>query len=1567
MDEENQNSESKEVNISKEISGLKINLGGQATGMSVDGLSGSIEGPQGLFLIDLSVAKDGDNYIITGQGNFVKEPLQGAISATVEADSSFNPDMSSLVTQGQASINKEFSGVKINLTGGFENGRLSNLSGTIEGLNGAYIISASIEDNGEGYTITGSGELLAGPVQGSATAEIMTDDSFNIDPSSLNISGSASVNKDVSGVLINLEGVLENGKLASLSGTVEGLGGAYVIAASVVDNGDGYTITGSGDFTAGPVQGSASAQIEADTNFSVDSSSLNISGEAAVDTEMSGLHINLQGAIEKGRLASLAGSVEGMGGAYLISASVEDNGEGYTISGSGNFVAGPIQGTVEAQIDADNNFSVDPGSLNISGQINYDQDFSSIKVSLFGAMENNRVSEFAGTIIGPGDAFTINVTLVDNGTDYLISGEGAFTAGPIQGNLLAEITADDHFNIDPSTLLISGDVNVDANISGIQIIMAGSLVESRLANLSGNVIGPGNMFDLAVSVVDNGEGYTISGSGDFAIGPVQGSATAQIETDNNFSIDPSSINISGEAAVDKEMSGLHIDLQGAIENGRLASLAGTVEGMGGAYLISASVEDNGEGYTISGAGNFVAGPIQGTVEAQIDADNNFSVDPGSLNISGQIGYDQDLSSIKVSLFGAMENNRISEFTGTIIGPGDAFTINVALVDSGTDYLISGEGAFTAGPIQGNLLGEVTADNNFNIDPSTFLVSGDVNVDSNISGIQIIMAGSLVESRLANLSGNIIGPNNMFDLAVSVIDNGEGYTVSGSGEFTAGPAVGTLTGQIDTDNNFNPLVDTLDVGGDVYVNTDVLGNHVEMSGTMEHMSLQSLIGTIEGPNGMYLLTASVEDNGEGYTIIATGDFHAGPIEGTVTGQINTDKNFSPDFDTLSISGEADVDTETAGHHIMMKGVMENGRLVSLDGTVVGPSDLYTITASITDNGDGYTIIGDGTIEKDIIKGHVHGEINTDDNFNPDFETLNFGGEVTIESESAGQKISGTAIVNNGYLESITAEMEGPGGLYTLYAQGVREEEGYDLEAGAEFQFFKSSLDYEFPPIIIPTGVPGLNIDIEIGMGFEADASAQLIAGIKTDPHFIPDISTFEIRAATILGHGSVYVDIFGGLSVNLGIASVAVGIKAKLEAILDAYMTMTADSKGFKLSGNLYGQLMGSLYAAIKMKFLFFKKEFDFLLVEGMVASLEKDFGPEDFTIENLIKAFAFGFDNFSLPGKERKGKTPSLEDQRKKNEEETSSAADEDQNAKEEEKAKKDDESSSDDSGSETGSEEPKKLSKSEKEDKFKEGGGPDAAQMKTKDSSEPAFQLQKNQSGNSIIEEVFEPIQMQEIEESSIGNVSEPVQMQETEEPSFDDVSEPAQMKENEDPLQFNSSNGSSGSTVQKKSDGGLPSNLQSGVEKLSGQDMSNVNVNYNSDKPAQLNAHAYAQGNNIHLGPGQEKHLPHEAWHVAQQKQGRVQPTKQMKSKVNINDDPALEKEADVMGAKAAKIGSDNEKSLAQLQSKIDNSDQVSQLIAFDNQINDTTIQEASIESNSIDQSDSISNDQSSETITN
>ena len=109
-----------------------------------------------------------------------------------------------------------------------------------------------------------------------------------------------------------------------------------------------------------------------------------------------------------------------------------------------------------------------------------------------------------------------------------------------------------------------------------------------------------------------------------------------------------------------------------------------------------------------------------------------------------------------------------------------------------------------------------------------------------------------------------------------------------------------------------------------------------------------------------------------------------------------------------------------------------------------------------------------------------------------------------------------------------------------------------------------------------------------------------------------------------------------------------------------------------------------------------------------------------------------------------------------------------------------------------------------------------------------------------------------------------------------------------------------------------GLPDQLKAGIESLSGMSLDNVNVHYNSSQPAQLNALAYAQGNNIHVASGQEQHLPHEVWHVVQQAQGRVQPTMQMQD-VPINDDEDLENEADVMGMQAKQLSSET---AAQLQ---------------------------------------------------
>ncbi len=100
-----------------------------------------------------------------------------------------------------------------------------------------------------------------------------------------------------------------------------------------------------------------------------------------------------------------------------------------------------------------------------------------------------------------------------------------------------------------------------------------------------------------------------------------------------------------------------------------------------------------------------------------------------------------------------------------------------------------------------------------------------------------------------------------------------------------------------------------------------------------------------------------------------------------------------------------------------------------------------------------------------------------------------------------------------------------------------------------------------------------------------------------------------------------------------------------------------------------------------------------------------------------------------------------------------------------------------------------------------------------------------------------------------------------------------------------------------------GMPDSLKAGIESLSGLDLSDVRVHRDSPKPAQLNALAFAQGKDIYLGPHQERHLPHEAWHVVQQSQGRVHPTKQMMNAA-VNDDPALEREADQMGERASSM---------------------------------------------------------------
>jgi hypothetical protein len=111
-------------------------------------------------------------------------------------------------------------------------------------------------------------------------------------------------------------------------------------------------------------------------------------------------------------------------------------------------------------------------------------------------------------------------------------------------------------------------------------------------------------------------------------------------------------------------------------------------------------------------------------------------------------------------------------------------------------------------------------------------------------------------------------------------------------------------------------------------------------------------------------------------------------------------------------------------------------------------------------------------------------------------------------------------------------------------------------------------------------------------------------------------------------------------------------------------------------------------------------------------------------------------------------------------------------------------------------------------------------------------------------------------------------------------------------------------GGLAQAPNRTGLPAPLKAGLESLSGLRMDRVRVHYRSAEPARLQAHAFTRGTDIHLAPGQDHHLAHEAWHVVQQARGRVRPTLQIGG-ARVNDDAALEREADRLGAASAARG--------------------------------------------------------------
>lgn len=107
-----------------------------------------------------------------------------------------------------------------------------------------------------------------------------------------------------------------------------------------------------------------------------------------------------------------------------------------------------------------------------------------------------------------------------------------------------------------------------------------------------------------------------------------------------------------------------------------------------------------------------------------------------------------------------------------------------------------------------------------------------------------------------------------------------------------------------------------------------------------------------------------------------------------------------------------------------------------------------------------------------------------------------------------------------------------------------------------------------------------------------------------------------------------------------------------------------------------------------------------------------------------------------------------------------------------------------------------------------------------------------------------------------------------------------------------------------------GMPAPVRAKLELAFGADFSDVRVHPASTRAAQLGARAFTQGREIHIAPGYwspetlagQELLGHELAHVLQQRLGRVRASARIMG-MELNDEPALEREADERGARAAR----------------------------------------------------------------
>ncbi len=452
--------------INTSIDNITYNIGGGATGATVDGLPNGVSGTYNAGVLTISgtpTVSGTFNYTVSTEGPCNNPTASGTI--IINGNSSIDLSTSATTTAQTVCINTAISNIVYTIDDGATGGGVTGLPNGVTGVynSGTFTISGTPTESGTfNYTVTATGPCEDATLSGTIT--VNANSTISLSSTAGTDAQTVCINNPIAAITYNIDGggtgasitvgALPHGVTGSFSS------GMFTITGTPTESGTfNYTITTSGPCVNASVSGSIT--VNANSTISLSSASGSDGQTVCINNSISGISYAIGGG---GTSASItAGALPNgvtssySGGVFTITGTPTQSGTfNYTVTTGGPCVNVSVSGTVTVKADATISLTSGAGSdaqsVCLNNQINnitYSIGGSGTGATLSGTLPIGVTGSFSGgvfTISGiPSQSGVFNYTVTTTGPCVKPVANGSITVNPLAVvNAVASVTYCNH-------------------------------------------------------------------------------------------------------------------------------------------------------------------------------------------------------------------------------------------------------------------------------------------------------------------------------------------------------------------------------------------------------------------------------------------------------------------------------------------------------------------------------------------------------------------------------------------------------------------------------------------------------------------------------------------------------------------------------------------------------------------------------------------------------------------------------------------------------------------------------------------------------------------------------------------------------------------------------------------------------------------------------------------------------------------------------------------------------------------------------------------------------------------